>query len=380
MSNILSQLKLSSDSSFDGLVRVSKKVPSYISLAEKRVIDDALKISDKIDFVFFRRFTKGDVRTSQAVAYIIDNTSGKLPKELLARLHHTLWLNGTVPLLYIDNEDSVDILSCVAKATSKKVSGWEYQPIDRIILDTRNINEQIKRYSASRLANGTFWEDERNKDYINTNESAHNVLLEKIKQADKEIEGESHPVARRLLLLTLLIKYLEDRGVFNAEKNFFSKYVTGATSFYDVLKNGTIEDIEKLLKCLENKFNGDIFVLKRKETDRITQSMIRKIKDIVRADIDTNNQLYFWDLYDFAHIPVEVISHIYQYFTEKGQGAVFTPVLLVNLMLDQVMPMEKYLTLLADREFSLFQHSGVWFILINKMTKDGLLRRRLSNY
>jgi len=338
MSNILSQLKLTPDSCFDGLVRVSENLPRDISLTEKRVIQDTLKISKNINFVFFRRFTEGDVRTSQAVAYIIDNTSKKLKPEALARLHHTLWLNGTVPLLYIDNEDSVDILSCAAKPAAEKAKDWTYNPLDVILANAENINEQIKRFSASRLADGTFWEDRRNKDYIDTNKSAHNVLLEKIKQADKEINGENNPVARRLLLITLLIKYLEDRGVFNSDNKFFSRYTKGAKSFYYVLKNGTCEDLKRLLKCLEIKFNGDIFVIKNKQ---ITQNMIKKITCIVNAVSDANGQLYFWDIYNFEHIPVEVISHIYQYFTEKGQGAVFTPILLVNLMLDQVMPLEK---------------------------------------
>jgi hypothetical protein len=339
MSNILYQLKLTPASCFDGLVQVSENLPRDISLSEKRIIQDTLKISKKdIDFVFFRRFTKDDIRTSQAVAYIIDNTSGKLSKESLARLHHTLWLSGIVPLLYIDNEDSVDILSCAAKPAAEKAKDWTYNPLDEILANAENINEQIKRFSAFRLANGTFWEDRRNKDYINTNKSAHNVLLEKIKQADKEINGESNPVARRLLLITLLVKYLEDRGVFNSDHKFFSRFTEGAKSFYDVLKKGTLENLENLLKCLENKFNGDIFVIKN---NKINQNMIKKITSIVSADIDANGQLYFWDIYNFEHIPVEVISHIYQYFTEKGQGAVFTPILLVNLMLDQVMPLER---------------------------------------
>jgi type I restriction-modification system DNA methylase subunit len=338
MSNILSQLKLTPDSCFDGLVRVSENLPRDIPLTEKRVIQNTLKISNNIDFIFFRRFTKDDVRTSQAVAYIIDNTSKKLTPEVLARLHHTLWLNGTVPLLYIDSENSVDILSCAAKPVAEKAKDWTYNPLDAILANAENIKKQIKRFSASRLADGTFWEDRRNKDYINTNKSAHNILLEKIKRADKEINGESNPVARRLLLITLLVKYLEDRGVFNSDHKFFSRFTEGAKSFYYVLKNGTVEDLERLLKCLESKFNGDIFLIKDKQ---ITQNMIKKITNIVSADIDANGQLYFWDIYNFEHIPVEVISHIYQHFTEKGQGAVFTPILLVNLMLDQVMPLER---------------------------------------
>ena len=190
------------------------------------------------------------------------------------------------------------------------------------------------------MADGTFWEDERNKNYVDVKKSAHNILLEKIKQADKKIAGDDNPVARRLLLLTLLIKYLEDRGVFATENNFFSKYVNGANTFFDVLKDGTIGSIEKLLKYLEERFNGDIFILKRKNGERLTQSMIQQIVNVIRPNIDEKGQLYFWDMYNFAYIPIEVISHIYQYFTEKGQGAVFTPVLLVNLMIDQVMPLE----------------------------------------
>lgn len=333
---ILFKLKLSPDCDFDGLVRVERN-PICSTLAEKRVIQAALKISKNIDFVYFRRFLKDDVRTSQAVAYIIDNKSRKLSEEALAKLHHTLWLNGTVPLLYINNENSVDIFSCATEAVSEKASKWNYRPINSILSNMHNIDDEIDRFSAIRLANGTFWEDERNKGYINVTKSAHYVLLEKIKKADREIDGKSNPIARRLLLLTMLIKYLEDRGVFKNEPNFFSKYVKNAKSFLDVLNNGTVTEILELLKKLENKFNGDIFIINKK----ISQTLIKNIANIVRADTDTDNQLYFWDIYNFEHIPVEVISHIYQYFTEEGQGAVFTPILLVNLMLDQIMPLEK---------------------------------------
>jgi type I restriction-modification system DNA methylase subunit len=124
------------------------------------------------------------------------------------------------------------------------------------------------------------------------------------------------------------------------ENIFFSKYVKNANSFYDVLKNGTVENLSALLKDLEKKFNGDIFILTREKNERITKEIIRNIVNIVSADTDEHGQLYFWNIYNFEHILVEVISHISQYFTEKGQGAVFTPMLLVNLMLDQVMPLE----------------------------------------
>jgi type I restriction-modification system DNA methylase subunit len=166
-------------------------------------------------------------------------------------------------------------------------------------------------------------------------------LIEKVKWADKKIDGGNNLVARRLLLLALLIKYLEDRGVFSYEPHFFKEYYKDAKSFYDVLKNAAVNQVEEIFRKLEGKFNGDLFAVVRKKGESITKETLQKVANVVRADSDERGQLYFWDIYNFEHIPVEVLSHIYQYFADKENGAVFTPILLVNLMLDQVAPFEQ---------------------------------------
>ncbi|GAB6391477.1 MAG: N-6 DNA methylase [Treponematales bacterium] len=340
MSDILSKLKLSAQSFIDGLVSVHEGTNlNEVGFAEQRILQEVRNIDSNIDYVFFRRFLDNDIRTSHAVACVVDNCAGKLNKTELARLHRTLWLNGTIPLLYVDNADHVDILSCLSEPASKKAKDWEYKPI-QVLSAAKDSDEQLKRFSAYRLADGTFWEDEANRGFINIKKAAHNVLIEKVKTSDRQIDGDNNPIARRLLLLMLLIKYLEDRGVFKSKKDFFSRYTQNATSFIDVLKNAPLEKIKEMFALLEDKFNGDIFTLE-KGSEKITQRMIKKVMEVVSTDKDSDGQLYLWNLYNFEHIPVEVISHIYQYFTEKGQGAVFTPVILVNLMLDQVMPLNK---------------------------------------
>jgi type I restriction-modification system DNA methylase subunit len=341
MSELLSQLRLSRDTPCDGLVAVSDNPPNNISLSEQRIIRDVYKISNQIDYIFFRRFNGNEIITSQPVAYVIENDSGKLTEKDLSRLHHTLWLNGTIPLLYVDHQDRVDILGCMSGPVSNKVSDWKYQPLESIFSMAKNIDEQVKKFSADRLSDGTFWDSEKNKVFVDIKRSAHNVLIEKVKWADRKIDGKNNAVSRRLLLLTLLVKYLEDRGVFNYEPNFFKTYYETATSFYDVIKNAAVDEVEKLFKDLEKKFNGDIFALVRNKDESITIETIQKVAEVVRVDSDETGQLYFWNIYNFEHIPVEVLSHIYQYFADKENGAVFTPILLVNLMLDQVMPLEQ---------------------------------------
>ena len=52
------------------------------------------------------------------------------------------------------------------------------------------------------------------------------------------------------------------------------------------------------------------------------------------------DQRYLWELYSFNHLPVEVISHLYQRFVQ-GSTAVYTPPFLAALLLDHAMPYGK---------------------------------------
>ena len=322
----------------DGLEVVSREPSTKLTLAEQVAIRQANAISPSISYVFFRRFSGN--RSSQAIAYIIDNANEKLSTRELANIHHNLWLNGTVPLLYVSGKTSVDILSCMSKPSVTNTDDWRYEPSVKLktvsqISDSLEERE-ARRFSAYRLADGTFWEDDANRSLINIDKAAHKTLIDKIKAADRALDGEHNRTARRVLLLTLLVKYLEDRNVFPG--GWFSQFSSGANTFLDVLRTASVDTIRTLFRNLEEKFNGDIFTLP--ETDELTEDTIRSIVQLITKDTDTKNQIYLWNIYSFEFIPVEVLSHIYQHFTEANKGAFFTPPLLVNLMLDQVMPFD----------------------------------------
>ncbi len=69
---------------------------------------------------------------------------------------------------------------------------------------------------------------------------------------------------RRLLILSLLIAYLEARKVF--ELDYFARFRTGATKFFEVLADGPA--LVGLLDHLEVRFNGHVFTLS--DDDRAT--------------------------------------------------------------------------------------------------------------
>lgn len=294
-----------------------------------------------IDFIFFRRFTDG--RSSQVAAYVLDNSANVYTKEQIAELHYRVWLNGVAPLLYVEWPMQIDILRCAAKPDfwdNKKENRSRYKPHD-VIKVTSEISlalESIKvdRYSAYKLSDGTFWDNPENADWACASAAAHNMLIQAVIDADRILDGPNRPLMRRLLLLFILAKYLEDRGVFPKENgNWFSQFQENATCFLDLFASGNVQAVKNMLIELRIKFNWDIFDIA--DTDDITTESLREFYLLLEAKT-IEKQRYLWKQFSFNYIPVEVLSHLYQHFAQKDDGAVFTPPLVVDLMLDYAMP------------------------------------------
>ena len=324
-----------------GLVSVKKCIAKKLSVDEQATIFEA-KSFDHVDYVFFRRFSDG--RSSQVAAYVVDNSDGKLNDKTLSELHRQVWLQGTTPLLYIAGASKIDILACAREPDfwDKNKQECIYNPAETFIANllttAGQIPDEMKKFSALKLADGTFWEDPDNRKLANHNKAAHQSLIQAIVEADNDIDGEENPLQRRLLLLMVLIKYLEDREVF--PKAWFSGFQKGAKKFLDVLKDGNPKEVYRLLKNLERKFNGEVFDVSCLGIQELTKKNLKTFARIVEART-LKNQRYLWEQYSFKHLPVEIISHLYQRFIKDGHGAVYTPPFLAALLLDHTMPYNK---------------------------------------
>ncbi len=335
MSTALESLNFTQAESPTGLVAVNGPMPGSIN--EQCVIRQAADIGG-IDYVFFRRFSDG--RSSQPAACVIDNSDDRLNKTELAEIHLKLWLNGCAPLLYVGWQTRVDVLSCARGPdfwTHSKVGYGPAATIDVTAQISSALEDQLSRFSAYRLSDGTFWDNPDNSRFAESGKAAHQQLIRAVVETDEEIEGHKSPVLRRLLLLTVLIKYLEDRGVF--PNGWFDQFHKGANSFFDLLQRGSPDSVRELLSKLEGRFNGDVFELPETQ-QRLTTSQLRRFAELVEART-LGAQRYLWQEFSFRYIPVEVLSHLYQRFAQKGKGAVFTPPILASLMLDYVMPYER---------------------------------------
>ncbi len=197
----------------------------------------------------------------------------------------------------------------------------------------------MRRFSALRLADGTFWEDPNNAKLANHDKAAHQSLIQAVVEADRDLDGKNNPALRRLLLLMVLVKYLEDRRVFPND-GWFGRFHKGARNFFEVLKGSEPNEVNQLLSFLARKFNGDVFDLSRFANQELTTTNLKTFADLVEART-LKRQRYLWGQFSFEHLPVEIISHLYQRFVEDGHGAIYTPPFLAALLLDHAMPYGK---------------------------------------
>ena len=114
--------------------------------------------------------------------------------------------------------------------------------------------------------------------------------------------------------------------------------------YTDVLNSK--EATYNLFLTLKDKFNGDTLQVSEIETEIITQDDLDELRTFILGNSELESrQLTLWPLYSFDIIPIQLISSIYELFfhlsdEEDEKGTYYTPLHLVNLVMDEVYPWE----------------------------------------
>ncbi|MCT4601345.1 MAG: SAM-dependent methyltransferase [Marinifilum sp.] len=298
------------------------------------------------NYVYFRKFEQ---RPSVPQIYLYDfTTTIGVEEQELTELHKQLYSSGHVPMFFVFTKQDVRIFNCFERPAEGKE--LKYSPLTIIKLaaslsqkiDSENQNK-FKEFSGKAFDNGTFWENSKYSNHFKFSNSAYEKLLTELKQALKDIiEQDILPekFARKIMVVSILIKYLEEREDKNGNKvfpkDFFGRFVKNATKFTDILS--TVGAYLKLLDYLAKHFNGGIFKLDKTERDFIHKADLTRFGHFLNGDVN-NMQFVFWRLYSFNDLPVELISNIYEEFLGKQPGVVYTPPYLVNFLLDEAMPL-----------------------------------------
>ena len=327
---------------------------SYIYLA----LEKATKYG--VDAIYFRIFENQD-RPPIPQIYIYDKTNKEIDKHELSEKHRRVWNSVQVPLIYVFTHAEVLIFNSYNQPhfENGRISFDVFEMIKLAAdadLGIKNKNEElIKDFSAKSFDNGSFWEKENYRNRFRIKESAYEKLISKLREIREKLlnenillkkekleKDEKKKIIHRLLVMSILLKYLEEkrdeRGNTVFPKNFFTKYAKNANTFVDVLENEG--DIISLFSDLSTHFNGEIFRLTEEDKKNIQKLNLKKFAEFFEGKTEKNGQRTLWKLYSFNDLPVELISNIYEEFIEdKKDGIVYTPPFLVNFLLNEVVPL-----------------------------------------
>lgn len=358
----------------DGLVPVQGYVKIGRPPEEVEIMEKAEHY--RADAAFFEAPRHGKAPVAQAFIYRSD---GPVVDPDFAELHQRLWSWGGVPLVYRFTGGLVQLFRCAHRPDFEEAGKIVFKPFKTLKLTSQIVTDPW--WDAEQLRTGTLWDDpEVCKQLLSSRKAAQKTLINEVKELHNELNDKdilSKSLRRRLLILSVLIAYLEKRGVF--EDGFFARFQSGADRFFQVLANGSA--LIDLLDHLEERFNGHVFILHNEDRERLRSSdELAHYARLIEGRQEPSGQLTLWERYSFADLPAELISHIYQLFVKDSATAVYTPHFVVRLLLGEVLSWERLDRLEENDEIILDPACGSGIFLVEAYKRLVLHWRSRNNW
>jgi len=241
-------------------------------------------------------------------------------------------------MFFLIEATEVKVFNCLEKPNIENGVLKSVNPFETIKL-TSNI---ISDFKANMFDSGAFWSTKYANDFHYSN-SVYETLLEELKKERERLIKEnilSQDTTDSLIMKSILLRYMEEREVF--EKDYWSNFKDNSNSFIDIFSDS--QNLIDLFDDLSQHFNGGIFKLTEEEESEIKDSDLREFQYFLQGN-KQGKQLLLWSIYSFKDLPIELISNIYELFLEtenkESNGIVYTPPILVDFMIDEIMPLEK---------------------------------------
>ncbi len=208
----------------DGIIAVVdfspiRQLPEVVAVMEKAKHYMA-------DGVFFEASREGKPPAAQAFIY---RENGAARGEDFAKLHQRLWSWGGVPLVYRVTPGLIQLFRCAHRPDFEKDGKIILRPFKTLKAAGKISNDPW--WDDVRLLNGTLWDQpEVCKKLLSSKQAAQKTLVNAVRELHRDLtkrEFYPKPCVGKLLILSLVIKYLEERFVF--EDGFFARFREGAT-------------------------------------------------------------------------------------------------------------------------------------------------------
>ena len=258
-------------------------------------------------------------------------------------IHRSLWNLGQAPFLIVVLPNHIRVYTGFDYSQEDDRAGIVEPPV---ALDRSSILEQLADFCADAINNGQLWHN-RSKQLKPDKRVDQRLLnnLSKLGQFLREQMKLPPKVAHALIGKYVYIRYLRDRKLLSDQ--WFKQHDIDIDTVLG--RNATVDGLRHLCTILDNRFNGSIFPLDFDGDDAPKDEHVEQVASIFKGDelLLGGRQLSLenFQVYDFAYIPIELLSSIYEQFLHaegKGKkvGAYYTPEYLADYLISEMSSVE----------------------------------------
>jgi len=256
-------------------------------------------------------------------------------------MHRLLWNQDVAPYIMVYTDQGISVYSgfCYATSGSQSARG--------IVEELKNFNdavEIVQRFHRDQIDSAALWQQPRYR--IDASKRVYHQLLASLRELDKLLQNQGLAKATRhgLIGKFVYLRYLRDRGILSDER--LQKWQLSAADVFS--RQAKKASLEALSQHLDTWLNGEIFPLAWRGKDAPKAEHIRQVAGAFCGDqvgAETTQLHLEFQAYDFAFIPIETLSLVYEQFLHsddaadakgRSEGAYYTPLPLVNFVLAQL--------------------------------------------
>jgi hypothetical protein len=254
-----------------------------------------------------------------------------------SRIHRCVWNQNVVPFVLIETPRKVRLYSGFRFAPDR-AGDFESGVLEASLAFTE-VATRLAALRADAIDTGAVWD--RWHDALDTRARVDWSLLEELRRLETELRkrgldrGHTHALIGKFIYL----KYLRERKILS-DRKLAKWHLTAADLFGN---NAKVEAFGEANRHLDEWLNGAVFPM---PGDAVRADHLQLVARVFIGGTAAGQLAMDLGIFDFAFIPIETISTIYEQFLhapEEGResrgreaGAYYTPIPVVNYMLGEL--------------------------------------------
>ncbi len=236
-------------------------------------------------------------------------------------IHRKLWNQGVNPFLIVLLPGQVRVFTGFAYNPETPDTGAVTPaiPTDQSVT---LIIEALSAFTADAINRGEIWQ--RNAEHLGAEQRVDTMLLKNLKALAAKL-GEDHSLppetCHALIGKFVYLAYLRARDIVSDKWLREEASVDPATIFSGdtFAPTVTLDGFRKLVRAVETRFNGKLFPIAWGSKNAPRADAIRVVARVFAGEEATGQMHLSFRAYDFASIPVEFLSSIYEQFLHIGK-------------------------------------------------------------